>query len=82
MFWLIIIVSFLVSCIVLYYIIKWAVKSAILETQNISSLQATFQKFPDRSDDNKLSAAQKELKARYERSEITLEEYRKEWNKL
>ncbi|MFL5739904.1 MAG: hypothetical protein ACJ75B_06780 [Flavisolibacter sp.] len=36
----------------------------------------------DKSDDSLLTPKQKELKAKYERSEISLEDYTKEWNKL
>jgi hypothetical protein len=37
---------------------------------------------PDNSDDGKLTQAQKDLKLKFERSEISLEDYHKEWNKL
>jgi hypothetical protein len=36
----------------------------------------------DKSDDIHLTPAHKELKSKYERSEISLEEYSREWNKL
>ena len=81
-FWLVVIISFFANCLVLYFIIKWAVKNAIIESRNVSDVTTTYQKVSDKSEDKYLSTAQKELKGKYERSEITLEEYQKEWNKL
>jgi hypothetical protein len=49
---------------------------------NVSSNAGNMTATPEKSDDSNLTPSQKELKAKYERSEISLEEYTKEWNKL
>ena len=76
------IIGFIFSCIVLYFIIKSAVKEAIIESGNHRSQIASSPNAPIKHEDNLYTPAQKELKAKYERSEITLEEYQRLWNNL
>jgi hypothetical protein len=37
---------------------------------------------PDNSDDSNLTTEQRDLKSKFERSEISVEDYQREWNKL
>ena len=70
-------VSVLVGMVVLYHIIKSAVKSAILETRQEQTIITSPAK-PEKP----TSTAHELLKQKYENGLITFEEYQNEWGKL
>jgi uncharacterized membrane protein len=67
------------TCFISYFIIKLAVKDALREVQKEKE-----SRFPEKRPipPPTWSAAQVALQSRYEKGEINIEEYTKEWNKL
>lgn len=63
-------ISGLLTCLLLFYIVKYAIKSGIKESNNSIKIE------------NLSSPTIKQigLKRKYENGEITFEEYKKEWN--
>ena len=72
-----------ISLVILYYIIKGAVKSAILEA-NGEIKRADILKVGIKiiDDDNPSNPKRAELKKMYEEGKISLEVYQTEWNKF
>jgi hypothetical protein len=75
-------VCFIISLVIFYYITKEAVKNGVIEANN--SMQFTKKESESRPDrpEIPLNKEQKSLQLRYEKGEITFEEYKSEWNKL
>ncbi len=72
-------VGLLLFCVILYYVIKLAVSDAIKDSRKDKAINYRSEKPIPASIWN---AAQIALKNKYEKGEITIEEYNKEWNKL
>lgn len=74
----------IVALVVIYYLIKSAVKNAIIESrQTITHThenRINNEKYVPSQDP--YSPAQLELMRRYEKGEIKMDEYKSEWNKL
>lgn len=68
-----------ISLIIFYQIIKAAVKNGIIEAYGSKEL-ATFTN--SSKPEQQANTAQGELQQRYDKGEITFEEYKAEWNKL
>lgn len=71
------IIGIIIGLLILYYIIKAAVKNAILETRNASEPErrvTNLEKIPN--------SQQIALQKKYDNGEITFEEYKKEWDRL
>lgn len=75
----IIIISFVVSWLLLYYVVKAAVKNGIKEARfDYTSKVTSANNFPNMA----LTTEQEQLQKRYDRGEITFEFYQAEWNRL
>ena len=72
-------VGLIFFCIILYYVIKSAIVDALKEVKKGKNSATTYT--PAIPAPN-WTAAQISLKDRYEKGEITIDEYTKEWNKL
>jgi uncharacterized membrane protein len=72
-------VGLTLSCIILYYVIKAAIKDAHREMDEKKKTVYTQEKPMPNPNWN---AAQLSLKNRYEKGELTFEEYTSEWNKI
>lgn len=71
------IIGLAISCIILYNVIKSAIKDAFKEMKKSEAPPP-----PKSTAAPTWNKAQIDLQARYEKGEINLEEYNKEWNKL
>jgi uncharacterized membrane protein len=72
-------VGLLLTCIILYYVIKNAIKDAFKEMDQAKKISPSSEKpLPPPI----WNAAQIGLKNRYEKGELTFEEYTTEWNKI
>ena len=68
-------ISLTVFAVVMYSVIKNAVKAALDESkQKINHVHTTIKK-----EDTGLSMKQKELQRKYERGELTIDEYKQQW---
>jgi uncharacterized membrane protein len=65
------IISFIISCILIFFIVKYAIKSGVIESQK--ELQ--------NNKIDSLTLKQIELQRKYDKGEITFEEYKQEWYK-
>ena len=79
-FFIFYIISAIVGLVILYYVIKTAVKNAIIETrstQDLGKIQplSTTQEKP-------ANAEQIKLQHRYDKGEISFDFYQAEWNRL
>ena len=69
----------IISLVIFYHIIKAAVKNGIIEARgNIEATTYSNDSKPERP----ANAEQAKLQQRYDKGEITFEEYKAEWNKL
>ncbi len=66
---------------ILYYTIKSAVKNGMIEAHRFNSLPEEIQRAM-MDEDSSFTTEQLELKKRYEKGELTIEEYKTEWDKL
>ena len=72
-------VSLILTCLILYFVIKAAIIDALKEhTKSNASLESNSSSIPTPT----WSADQIALKDKYEKGDISLEDYTKEWNKL
>jgi hypothetical protein len=67
---LIYILSFIISCLLIFYLVKYATKSGVIESHK--ELQ--------RNETNNLTSRQIELQKKYGNGEITFEQYKQEWD--
>jgi hypothetical protein len=68
-----------VGCVILYYVIKTAIKDAHKEMDKAKRSTPVFEKpLPAPN----WTTAQLALKSKYEKGELTFEEYTSEWNKI
>jgi len=73
------IVGVILGWVILYYVIKTAVKNGILEARNSSASQASHR---TASPELPTNPEQVRLQQRYDRGEITFDEYQAEWKRL
>ena len=66
---LIYILSFIISCIIIFYLVKYAIKSGVIESHK--ELQ--------KNELNNLTSKQFQLQQKYDKGEITFEQYKQEW---
>jgi uncharacterized membrane protein len=79
-FFILYFISAIVGMVILYYVIKAAVKAAIIETRSTEYISKT-QYFPT-TQEKPANAEQIRLQQRYDKGEITFEFYQAEWNRL
>lgn len=65
----------------LYFTIKAAVKNGMIEAHRFNSLPEEIQRAM-LNEDSSFTNEQEKLKKRYENGELTLEEYKTEWDRL
>ncbi len=68
-----------IALAILYYIIKAAVTYGIIEAQQIQNKKTSFVNEKPKSI---WTPAQIDLQKRYERGELTIEQYKMEWGKI
>ena len=69
----------IISLVIFYHIIKAAVKNGIIEARSHKEV-ATYSN--DSKPERPANTEQAKLQQRYDKGEITFEEYKAEWNKL
>ena len=73
------VVCSIISLVIFYHIIKAAVKNGIIEARGNKEV-TTYSN--DSKPERPANAEQTKLQQRYDKGEITFEEYKAEWNKL
>ena len=77
--YLLYIIGIIISWIILYYVVKAAVKNGIREAIPEKTLPTFFR---DSKPEKPVNLEQIKLQQRYDKGEITFEIYQQEWNKL
>jgi len=77
--YLLYIIGIIISWIIFYYVVKAAVRNGIREASP-DKILATY--FKDNKPEKPANSEQIKLQQRYDKGEITFEDYQAEWNKL
>ena len=70
--------GWIITLVILYHLIKAAVKNGIIEARGSNEPKRYT---AESKSEHPATAEQTRLQQRYDKGEITFEEYRKEWNK-